>query len=176
MYGRGSEPGAVALRLRAVVMVAIAVVASGCGAATASPSPASPAPSPVVAEDSTGPFRLELKLSRPDWHATESIPGEATLSLVGMDTLTYGTTSSGPIIFSFQEVGGTREFREPSASDCRERTLEAAKPVVVPIRFPNPTLQLPVGTWRITASAQVNANGICPGAGLSAAVEGHVTP
>jgi hypothetical protein len=169
MYAGGFERGAVALKLRALVLVALTIVVSGCGGATASPSP-------VVAEDSSGPFRLELKLSRPDWHATESIPGEATLSLVGMDTLTYGSTSSGPIIFRFKEIGGNREFVEPSTADCRQRTLDADKPVVVPIRFPDPTLELPVGTWRITADAQADANGICPHAGLSVSVEGQVIP
>lgn len=176
MYAGGFEPGAVALKLRALVIVAVAVVASGCGAAAASPSQPSPAASPVVAEDSTGPFRLELKLSRPDWHYKESIPGEATLSLVGMDTLKYGSTSSGPIIFRFTEIGGNREFVEPSTADCRQLTLDADKPVVVPIKFPDPTLELPVGTWRITADAQADANGICPHAGLSVSVGGHVTP
>ncbi|MGZ6265728.1 MAG: hypothetical protein ACXWN4_02325, partial [Candidatus Limnocylindrales bacterium] len=133
-------------------------------------------PTPVVAEDSNGPFRLELKLSQPEWHHNEPIPGEATLSLVGMDMLTYGSTSSGPIIFRFKEIGGNREFVEPSAADCHELTLDAGKPVVVPIRFPGPTLELPIGTWRITADAQADANGICPQTGLTASVEGHVIP
>lgn len=168
MCGGGSEPGGIALKLRALVIVALTIVGSGCGAATASPSP-------VVGQGSLGPFRLELELSRPEWHHNEPIPGEATLSLVGMDTLTYGSTGTG-ITFRFEEVGGNREFVEPSTADCKGRTLEAGKPFVVPITFSDPTYSLPVGTWRISASAPVNANGICPNAALGATVEGHVTP
>ena len=163
------------LKLRAVAVVVLAFVASGCGAAAASSSPSSPTASPVVGEGSSGPFHLQLKLSWPDWHANEPIPGEATLSIVGMDTLTFGSSSS-PILFRFDEVGGDRKFVEPGAADCRERTLEAGSPLVAPIRFSDPASSLPVGTWRITASAAVNANGICPNGGPVATVEGRVTP
>ncbi len=194
-------PGVAGMSLRASTLAVLAIIVAACAVASPSPvgpspSAVGPSPSPVVAEDSSGPFKLQLALPRADWHATDTIKGEATLSLVGVETLKFGTTASGPVIFSFAEVGGSRSVKGISWADCKESTLEAAKPLVVPITkqgaydpaapssdfkkwfMTDPLLQLPAGTWRITAVAYVNADDICPDENhaLRVSVELHVTP
>ncbi len=194
-------PGVAGLGLRASTLAVLAIIVAACVGASPSPvgpspSPVGPSPSPVVAEANKGPFKLQLALPRADWHATDTINGEATLSLVGVETLKFGTTASGPIIFSFAEVGGSRSVEGIHSLDCKQSTLEAGKPLVVPITkqgaydpaapssdfhkwfMTGPHLQLPAGTWRITAVAYVNTDDICPDEShaLRVSVELHVTP
>lgn len=167
--GAARVRGVAGMGLRASTIAVLAIIVAACVGPSASPvgpsaSPVGPSPSPVVAEESSGPFKLQLALPRADWHATDTITGEATLSLVGVETLKFRTTASGPVIFSFTEVGGSRSVEGISWADCKESTLEAAKPLVVPITkqgaydpaaspsdfkkwfMTDPQLQLPAGT------------------------------
>jgi hypothetical protein len=187
------DPGAAGLRPQALMLAALAMVVAGCAGGPPSRTVES-SPSPVVAEATSGPFKLQLELPR-DWHATDTISGEATLSLEGAEAVHF-ITSGEPIIFSFKEEDGGRYLENVDPADCRPYTLEAAKPLVVPIHksgayqedappsdfakwfMTNPRLQLPVGTWRVTATAYVNANDVCSSRtdALKVSVDLRVTP
>jgi hypothetical protein len=178
--------GQAVLRRSAGIIAALALVVAGCASvastSTIGPS-ASPivAASPAVAQTTKGPFLLQLELPRTDWRTTETITGDATLSLVGISSLQYGSNGNGPIIFSIDEVGGSRKVDPVITADCRYRTMDAAEPLVAPIKtlqewvLSDHEMQLPVGTWRITATALVNPNGMCPD-DMKASVEVRVTP
>jgi hypothetical protein len=176
------------------MLAALAIVVAGCAGGTSSPT-VGPSPSPAIAEATKAPFRLRLELPRAVWRSTDTISGEATLSLEGVEAIHF-ITSGEPIIFSFKEEDGGRYLENVDPADCRPYTLEAAKPLVVAIHksgayqedappsdFPkwfmtNPRLQLPVGTWRVTATAYVNANDVCSSRSdaLTVSVDLRVTP
>jgi hypothetical protein len=181
-------------RWRAVRVLIVAVVATVGGACAGSAASTTGGPPPgAVAEATSGAFRLRLELPRSDWLASDTITGQATLSNVGVSAVQFGT-SGEPIILSFGEVGGGRRVTAFDPVDCGYRTLEVARPIVVPLTnkmgayrpdappsdFPkwfitNSRLQLPVGTWRVTAVAYVGADQVCVGGyDLEVSVELHV--
>jgi hypothetical protein len=168
---------------------------AGCAAGTASSSATgATSTTPARAEDTQGPYRLVIELPRTDWHASDAITGEATLSLVGSDGVVFGSSGSGPIAFAFDEVGGSRHVQGLMTPDCRSYRLEAGKPISSPIKksgvysadalpsdfnrwfMTDPLVHLPAGDWKITAIALVSS-GICPASDdltLHAAVLVHV--
>jgi len=119
----------------------------------------------------------------------------ATLSLVGSDPIDFGSSGSGPIMFAFDEIGGSRHVAGTGTPDCRSYRLEAGQTITSPIKKwgmgyggdaqpsdfdrwfeTDPTVHLPAGEWTITATAIVWP-GVCPTAGtvtLRAAVSVHV--
>ena len=180
--------------LRALMVAVVATVGVGCAGSTASTT-VGPSPTAAAAEATFGPFKLRLELPRANWLASDTITGQATLSNVGVGPVHFGT-SGEPIILSFDQVGGDRHVQAIDPADCGYRTLEAATPIVVPLTnkigayhpdapasdFPkwfitNSRLQLPVGAWRVTATAKVGADQSCAGGtDLKVSVELHVAP
>jgi hypothetical protein len=173
------------------------MIVAGCAPGAASPSLTSQsAPTPARAEDSQGQYRLAFELAKSDWRTTEAITGEATLSLIGLSSVDFGASGSGPIQFSFDEIGGSRHEPGLGTPDCRLYRLEEGNPISSPIKksglgfgpsaqpsdfdrwfATDPLVHLPAGDWKITAIADVWKN-ICPVAGdqpLRAAVLIHVT-
>ena len=153
------------------------------------------APAPARAEVSQGQYRLVFELPKSDWRTSEAITGEATLSLIGLSSVDFGASGSGPIQFSFDEIGGSRHEPGLGTPDCRLYRLEEGAPISSPIKksglgfggdaqpsdfvrwfATDPLVHLPAGDWKITATANVWKN-ICPVTGdqpLRAAVVIHV--
>jgi hypothetical protein len=157
-----AERIATAAAHRLLPAIAVAAVAAGCGSA---PATSPPPPTPVVAEAAKDPFVLRLELPKADWKASETITGEATLSLVGVDKVKYGAGASKAVFFSFNEVDGEGRSAPAVIADCcHETAMEAAHPLIVPLQgdasysvyaspsefqrwfMTNSRLQLPVGT------------------------------
>ena len=184
------------MRARLMAVGAFCIVAAGCGIGPVPPASAGPTASvPARSEDSQGSFRLVFELPKSEWRANEAISGEATLSVIGSEAVDYGSSGSGPILFSFDQLDGDRHVNGPETADCRWRRLEPGVPVSSPIRkrgpgygpsaqpsdfdrwfSTDPDLHLPPGVWRITATAEA-WHAICPGPGdltLHAAVVLHV--
>ncbi|MGD0122641.1 MAG: hypothetical protein ABSC46_08790 [Candidatus Limnocylindrales bacterium] len=185
------------MRARLIAAGAFCIVASACGLGPVPPASAGPTTSvPARAEDSQGSFRLVLELPKTEWHTNEAITGEATLSVIGSEAVYYGSSGSGPILFSFDQLDGNRHMSGPETADCRWRRLEPGIPVSSPIRksgpgfgpdakpsdfdrwwATDPEIHLPPGEWRITAIAEA-WHAICPGPGdlaLRAAIVLHVS-
>jgi hypothetical protein len=128
----------------------------------------------------SGPFRLELVLSRTDWRVGEAIHGTAILSTTGPTPVTIGGPS-GIIGFGYQQVGGKRSFGPAFDAACAATTIDPATPVSVPlgksggydpnkpddawiIAFMNSSgVQLPAGTWDVTAEAPFTDAAGCTG-------------
>jgi hypothetical protein len=195
--GRHSVAGFVGRPLLAGALCLVVVGCSGGTSASTAPgqAAASPAPTPAQATDTQGKYRLVFELPRTDWRASDAITGEATLSLIGADAVDFGASGSGPLAFSFEEIGGSRHVDGHGTPDCRGYRLEAGKPVFSPIKksggysadappsdfnrwfMTDPLVHLPAGDWTITAIADVWA-GICPVPSerpLRAAIRVHVT-
>jgi hypothetical protein len=181
------ERVATAAAHRLLPAIAVAAVAAGCGSA---PATSPPPPTPVVAEATKGPFVLRLELPKANWESSETITGQATLSLVGVDRVEYGTPT-GETFFSYQEVHGNRSAHRLLADYCHTETMEATRPLVTPLQggqlyeaSPSsfqkwfrmgPSLRLPAGAWQITATAWADTTDICGGKAMEATVEIRVT-
>lgn len=150
--------------LVAVVIVLGVVVASPLGLGRVDAQHA------VHALATDGPFRLDFTLSSSTYRTTDSIEGQATLSVTdGRNRALYG--GGGIIIFSYAEVGGTRHMDGSRTLLCGRFTLQAAHPLTQVLTvsggwdpadpnaafyrvfFADPQIQLPAGTWEITALA-----------------------
>ena len=127
-----------------------------------------------------GPFRLELVLSRLDWKAGEPIHGTVILSFEGFaPTTIYG---SGSVLnFAYAEVGGTRKVEPVWTADCAIHALDPATPISEPLGKSGaasegdpetawlhsfilaPDVQLPAGTWDVTALATFSEGQGCSG-------------
>ena len=138
---------------------------------------------------------MVFELPKSEWHASEAITGQATFSVIGSAAVYYGSSTSGPILFAFDQLDGDRHMSGPETADCRWRRLEPGIPVSSPIRkaggygpsaqpsdfdrwwATDPAIHLPPGEWRITAIAKA-WHATCPGQGdltLHAAVVLHVS-
>lgn len=147
------------------------------------------------AEATQGQFRLVFELPRSDWHTSDSITGEATLSYLGSGSIGIGASGGGPIGFTFQEVGGSRHMGWVWTQSLVVFQLSASKPISSPISKsvawtaddPNadfyssfahdPLVHLPAGDWTITAITGFEES-TGPGSyqfNLQAAVQVHVT-
>jgi hypothetical protein len=175
-------------------LLAISICLAVAGCAAASPSPNTPTPS-GRSVDRQGQYQLALDLPQTDWRTSDAITGQATLSLVGSDQIQFSASGSGPILFFFDEVGGSRHVAGGNTPDCHSYTLEAGQTITSPIKKsggydPNaepsdferwfatdPILHLPAGEWTITAVAGLSAP-LCAKNGdvtLRAAVTVHVS-
>lgn len=120
---------------------------------------------------SDGAFTLELVLPRLAWSANEPILGTAILIFDGREITTIYGSGAGVVAFSFDEVGGPRHVRYGMSDDCRPHELDPATPINAELFksggvtgtepdadflrsfFADPELQLPAGTWDVTAVA-----------------------
>lgn len=127
---------------------------------------------PSQAVDTKGQFQLAFELPRTDWHTSDSITGEATLSYLGSGGVGIGSSGGGPIGFLFDEAGGSRHMGGAWTSDLVMRQLDAGKPITSPIGksgaftgedpnaafyrsfFNDPLVHLPAGDWTISAIAE----------------------
>jgi hypothetical protein len=127
---------------------------------------------PSQALDTQGQFKLAFELPRTDWHAGDSITGEATLSFTGSGGVDIGSSGMGPIGFLFDEVGGSRHMGGAWTLDLVGRRLDAGKPINSAITksggwngedpnadfyssfFHDPLVHLPAGDWTISAIAE----------------------
>ena len=193
---------------RPLLAMALCLAAAGCSVTAATPttfpSPAAATPSrspftltPAQAMDTQGPYHLVFELPQTDWHTTDSITGTATLSFVGAGGVDYVAWGGQPLLFSFDEVGGSRRVvGQAFTNNCPSHRLDAGQPFSSPIFksgsytmngpdsdfygsfFKDPLLHLPVGDWTITAVASFGtdtAGGSDIRAMLKAAVLVHVT-
>lgn len=146
--------------------LALCLLVAGCGAG----------PTALVAtaraEVTQGQFRLVFELPRTDWRASDSITGEATLSLIWPGGVDLGAWNDGPFAFEFAEVGGSRDVKPMARfAQCVRYRLDASQPLSSPIKksggwsadepnasfydsfFADPLVHLPAGDWTITAIA-----------------------
>jgi hypothetical protein len=123
------------------------------------------------AEATQGQFRLVFELPRSEWHASDSITGQATLSYLGPGSTGIATSGSGPIGFNYNEVGGTRHMDWTWLQSLAVFQLSTTQPISSPLKKsvawladdPNaafyssfghdPLIHLPAGDWTITAVA-----------------------
>lgn len=194
------SPSSLAGVLRPILGAALCLVVAGCAAGntpSTAPSQATvtPAPTPVRATDTQGRYQLVFELPRTDWQTTDSITGQATLSLVGSGGVDFGSSGGGPIGFGFAEVGGSRQMGPAWTADCRFDRLVAGQPKTSQITksggfigedpnvafyrsfFADPLVHLPAGDWTITAVANFVEGSGCSGASytLKAAILVHGT-
>jgi hypothetical protein len=136
-------------------------------------------PSAVSTE---GRFRLELVLPHLDWRTSDPISGSGILSLLdGPPTTIYGSGHS-LVAFSYDEVGGDRHSGYLSTADCVSYPLSVPDPINQPLAKSGgvsgdepdaaklrafleggPEVQLPAGTWDITAIASFFEGEACSG-------------
>ena len=130
-----------------------------------------------------GPFRLELVLPHLDWKAGDAITGLAILSFDGSAPTTIYGSGGGVIVFSFDEVGGTRHAAWAMTDDCGPHALDPATPIDADLAksggvggnepdaawlrsfYSDPWIRLSAGTWDITATALFNESAGCGGTG-----------
>jgi hypothetical protein len=135
-----------------------------------------------TAATTDGPFRFELVLPRLDWRTGDVISGSAILSLLdGPATTLYGA-SQALIVFSYDEVGGNRHSGYVSTADCGPYPIDVADPINRPLAksggaiagsepdaawlrsfLTDPQIELPAGTWDITAIATFSDGTPCSG-------------
>ena len=191
------------MRTAAAVLIALLAFA-GCGSSLTTPLSAPPAspmatasvrpapsstssgaptpPAPIAsarAVDSGSRFELDFRVPRTDWTTTDSITGEATLSLLGSGSVTI--SGSEFILFEFDEIDGSTRVVPASEGVCTTRDLDAENPITLPLTksgawgpadpnvaflqsfFANPQIHLPAGDWTITAIASFMESGACSG-------------
>src|ERR1035437_8932035 len=105
----------VGLAGRRLLLAALGLVVAGCAAGnTTSTAPSqaapTPAPTPVRATDTQGRYQLVFELPRTDWQTTDSITGQATLSLVGSGGVDFGSSGGGPTGVRVGGGGGSRQL------------------------------------------------------------------
>lgn len=187
--GRRSVAGMVGRQLLAAALCLVVVGCSG-GASQTSATPAS-----AQATDTQGKYRLVFELPRTDWQTSDSITGQATLSLIGSGSSDFGASGEGPFAFGFDEVDGNRHVGWSMTSDCKNYHLDAGQPMSSPIKksggysadaapydfnrwfMTDPLVHLPAGDWTITAIASLVDGSGCSGAyyTLKTTVVVHVT-
>jgi hypothetical protein len=190
----------VGLAGRRLLAAALCLVVAGCAAGnTTSTAPSqaalTPAPTPAQATDTQGRYQLVFELPRTDWQTTDSITGEATLSLIGADAVDFGASGMGPLAFGFDEVGGNRHVGWTMTADCKSYHLDAVQSISSPLKksggysadaapsdfnrwfMTDPLVHLPAGDWTITAVASLVDGSYCSGAyyTLKTTVVVHVT-
>ena len=175
---------------RRLLAAALCLVVVGCSGG-ASQTIATPA----QATDTQGKYRLVFELPRTDWRTSDSITGQATLSLVGSGGADFGASGEGPFAFGFDGVDGNLHVGWTMTSDCGNYHLDAGQPMSSPIKksgtysataapydfnrwfMTDPLVHLQAGDWTITAIASLVDGSYCSGAyyTLKTTVVVHVT-
>ena len=182
-------------RFLAAALTVVVVGCSGGAAPAPTPSPAGPTPTPARVDDTEGRYQLVFELPRTNWRTTDSIAGQATLSLIGAGAVDFGASGQGPLAFGFDEVGGSRHAGWSMTADCAYYHLDAGQSIsssinksggyegdAAPSDFnrwftKDQLVYLPAGDWTITAVANLVDGAGCSGGAytLKAAVLVHVT-
>jgi hypothetical protein len=123
---------------------------------------------PVSAAADDGVFRLELTTPRATYEPGYAIAPVARVTYLGPDPAIAVTHSHSQLVFQVQEVDGTRQMEGGSRLSCESTNLVKGEPLAIPFSksgsrtddptqgfdqawYEDPTLTLPIGTWRITA-------------------------
>jgi hypothetical protein len=165
-------------RWRVIVELAIAV--DGCGgprhdvtvANEITVTQAIARADPVAARADDGMFRLEMTTPHGIYGSDDPIEPVATLTYVGPgldQTMFHGTS---PIVFSIDEIGGTRKMLGGMGPSCGSSVIRKDTPLIYPFAksgsidesfdrawWDDPVLRLPAGTWRIRVSLFVSVSG-----------------
>lgn len=179
----------------AVLLVRLVCVATIVGGALGCSGPQEPTAPPTAADPSAtvfassraGPFLVSLRLlSQP--RAGVRVDLEATLAYEGPERqVTVYTSSSGPIVFSVAQVGGSIKVDPLSAGDCVSTDLQNGRPYITPFiksgafdpdargpdadfyraYFSSKDLVLPAGRWLVAATFSL-AFGDCSGQSFTA--------
>lgn len=129
-------------------------------------------PDPVVSRVDDGMFRLEMTTPHGIYGPGEPIEPIATLTYVGPgldQTMFHGTS---PIVFSIDEIGGTRKMQGGMGPSCGSSVIRKDTPLIYPFAksgsidesfdrawWDDRVLRLPAGTWRIRVSLFVSVPG-----------------
>ena len=162
------------------IVVELAITVDGCGgprhdltaANEITVTQAVARPDPVVSRADDGMFRLEMTTPRGIYGPGEPIEPVATLTYVGPgpeQTMYHGTS---PIVFSIDEIGGTRTMLGGMGPSCGSSVIRKDTPLTYPFAksgsmdaffdrawWDDPVLRLPLGTWRIRVSLFVSVSG-----------------
>lgn len=125
-----------------------------------------------------GPYVLSFTLPKRQWHVSEAIVGEAQVRPLG--TAERVVSGPGEVIFGFEFAAeGGLTIRPVWPASCKAHVVRADAPLSTGILKsggvnpldPNaeairnflrdPVLQLPAGTWRITAIADISEGPEC---------------
>jgi hypothetical protein len=181
--------------IRTLLVVVLASV--GCTSPTPSFEPqrsapqrsAPPSPEPPSATARTSDFELTFHLPRSIWRTSDSIEGEAVLSLLDPELATISGSGSGPMAFRFTADGVVVDPVRPAS--CERMAVSVDAPIRSGIVrsgvaspddgrhpfgadwFRDPELHLPPGNWRIEAIAEFHIGPDCQGPAqiLSAGVD-----
>ncbi|HLO36170.1 MAG TPA: hypothetical protein VK194_08810, partial [Candidatus Deferrimicrobium sp.] len=146
---------------------------------------------PVTAEASDGMFRLELATPHGTYEPGYPIEPVASLTYLGPDASVAVRHTTSLVQFRIEEVDGPRRMGGGSRLVCASTVLRKDAPREVPFAkagapttdaaegfdqtwYEDPTLTLPVGTWRIVASIDLGVDGCVPTHQLSVSAEIHV--
>jgi hypothetical protein len=178
-------------------IVAAAMVSGGCANRVEPSTPASqPSTGARQVSDIQGAFQLIFELPTTTYRAGEPIEGRATLAAIGGAPVAFGSSGGGPFVFNFTELTGRRDVGGAMTADCAPYLLEPGSPMTSAITksggfssddpdapfyrafLTDPTVTLPAGDWRITASAVLVEGVGCSGASrdLAASIVVHVVP
>lgn len=144
----------------AIVVVALALRPATPGIGTAGP---------VAAAAEDGMFRLELTTPRDTYEPGYAIAPVARVTYLGPDPAIAVNHSHSQLVFQVDEVGGSRRMEGGSRASCESTNLVKGQPLDIPFGksgsatdhpatgfdqawYEDPTLTLPIGTWRITAN------------------------
>jgi hypothetical protein len=144
----------------AIVVVALALRPTTPGIGTTGP---------VTATAEDGMFRLDLTTPRDTYQPGYAIAPVARVTYLGPDAAIAVNHSHSQLGFQIEEVGGTRRMEGGSRLSCETTNLVKGQPLDVPFGksgsptndpgsgfdqawYEDPTLTLPIGTWRITVN------------------------
>ena len=172
------------IAVRWLLIATLCVGAGACAGSSISPSPEPPART----ETTDGRFHLTFEMPKTTWRASETIEGEATLTLSGNDTVAI-SGSSALFGFAFDSADGTRHIVPIWPADCYPRTLDHGNPMTQTLagksgdgwttaELSDPLLHLTHGDWTITAVSQFSDGSGCATVphNLTASVPIHVAP
>jgi hypothetical protein len=165
-----------------LTLVVVMLALTGCGGSAASPGIAlAPSASPH-ASTSAGLYGLDLQLTKLAWKVGEPMTGTATLSYAGGSHVNLDGSGTGLISFNYAEVGGNRKLEGVWTADCGPHDIGPASPITTPLTkdfgyqpdsgddawikaiLDGDGIQLPAGTWDITARAVFVEGKDCSGA------------
>ncbi len=159
-----------------VMAAALAIIVTGLALR---PSTGPGGNGPVVAQTDDGMFRLQLYTPRGIYVPGDAIASVASVTYLGPDGTSSVQHMSSPVQFRIEEVDGRRVMPGFSNDICGSTNLTKDTPFDVPFAkagaatddaaagfdvtwYQDRTLTLPVGTWRIVASADLGVSGCAP--------------